>query len=165
LKLKGKVHKFGANVDTDVIIPARYLNVSDPNELAKHCMEDIEAEFATKVKPGDIIVAGANFGCGSSREHAPLSLIASGISCIVARSFARIFFRNAVNIGLPLMECAEAVEGIEESDIVEIDLSAGMIDDLTRHKTFKANPYPEFMMEIINAGGLIEYTKSRLSGR
>jgi 3-isopropylmalate/(R)-2-methylmalate dehydratase small subunit len=110
-------------------------------------------------------VAGANFGCGSSREHAPLSLIASGISCIVARSFARIFFRNAVNIGLPLMECAEAVEGIEESDIVEIDLSAGMIDDLTRHKTFKANPYPEFMMEIINAGGLIEYTKSRLSGR
>lgn len=165
MKLRGKVHKFGANVDTDVIIPARYLNVSEPGELAKHCMEDIDAEFTAKVKPGDIIVAAANFGCGSSREHAPLAIKASGVSCVIARSFARIFFRNAVNIGLPLLECDEAVEETEGGDVVEVDLSTGEINNVSRQKVFKANPYPAFMMEIINAGGLIEYTRGRLSGR
>jgi len=165
LKLKGKIHKFGANVNTDVIIPARYLNVSEPGELAKHCMEDIDAEFTAKVEPGDIIVATANFGCGSSREHAPLAIKACGVSCVIAQSFARIFFRNAVNIGLPLMECDEAAEENEDGDLVEVDLSTGEINNVSRQKVFKANPYPAFMMEIINAGGLIEYTSGRLSGR
>jgi 3-isopropylmalate/(R)-2-methylmalate dehydratase small subunit len=160
--LKGKVHKFGANVDTDVIIPARYLNVSGPEELAKHCMEGIDSEFTTKVEPGDIIVATTNFGCGSSREHAPLGIKACGISCVIARSFARIFFRNAVNIGLPLLECTEAVGETEAGDILEVDLSSGKIKNISKHKTFIANPYPEFMMGIIASGGLIEYTRSRL---
>ena len=162
MKLKGKVHKFGTDVNTDVIIPARYLNISEPTELAKHCMEDIDPEFATKVKPGDIMVATTNFGCGSSREHAPLAIKACGISCIIAQSFARIFFRNAVNIGLPLLECTETAEEIESGDILEVDLPAGEIKNISKHKTFLANPYPEFMMSIINAGGLIGYTKSRL---
>ncbi|GAI50507.1 unnamed protein product [marine sediment metagenome] len=162
MKLKGKVHKFGADVNTDVIIPARYLNVSEPTELAKHCMEGIDPEFATKVKPGDIMVATTNFGCGSSREHAPLAIKACGISCIIAQSFARIFFRNAINIGLPLLECAEAVNETEAGDILEVDLTTGEIKNISKHKTFMANPYPEFMMSIINAGGLIGYTKSRL---
>jgi len=160
--LKGKVHKFGSNVNTDVIIPARYLNVSEPEELAKHCMEDIDPEFTTKVELGDIIVATTNFGCGSSREHAPLAIKACGISCIIAQSFARIFFRNAINIGLPLLECAEAVDETELGDILEVDLSNGKIKNISKRKTFMANLYPEFMMGIINAGGLIEYTKSRL---
>ena len=164
MKLKGKVHKFGADVNTDVIIPARYLNVSEPGELAKHCMEDIDPDFTTRVKPGDIIVATTNFGCGSSREHAPLAIKACGISCVIAQSFARIFFRNAINIGLPLLECAEAVDETEASDILEVDLSSGEIKNISRHKTFMANPYPEFMMGIIDAGGLIEYTKHRLRG-
>jgi len=164
MKLKGKVHKFGANVDTDVIIPARYLNVSEPGELAKQCMEDIAPEFITKVRPGDIIVATANFGYGSSREHAPLAIKACGISCVIAQSFARIFFRNAINIGLPLLECAEAANEIEDGDILEVDLSSWEIKNISKHKTFMANPYPEFMMGIINAGGLIEYTKRRLQG-
>ena len=162
--LKGKVHKFGTNVNTDVIIPARYLNVSEPSELAKHCMEDIDPEFTTKVKPGDIIVATTNFGCGSSREHAPLAIKACGISCIIAQSFARIFFRNAINIGLPLLECAEAVNETESGDILEVDLSSGEIDNVSKQKKFTANPYPQFMMGIINAGGLIEYTKHKLQG-
>lgn len=162
MKLKGKVHKFGADVNTDVIIPARYLNISEPGGLAKHCMEDIDPEFATKVKPGDIMVATTNFGCGSSREHAPLAIKACGISCIIAQSFARIFFRNAINIGLPLLECAEAVNETEAGDILEVDLTTGEIKNISKHKTFMANPYPEFMMSIINAGGLIGYTKSRL---
>jgi 3-isopropylmalate/(R)-2-methylmalate dehydratase small subunit len=162
MKLKGKVHKFGANVNTDVIIPARYLNVSDPGELAKHCMEGIDSEFATKVEPGDMIVATTNFGCGSSREHAPLAIKACGVSCIVARSFARIFFRNAINIGLPLLECPEAVNETEAGDILEVNLSGGEIRNISRGKTFIAKPYPEFMMGIINAGGLIEYTRSKL---
>jgi len=162
--LKGKAHKFGANVDTDVIIPARYLNVSEPDELAKHCMEGIDSEFTTKVKPGDVIVATTNFGCGSSREHAPLAIKACGISCVIAQSFARIFFRNAVNIGLPLLECTEAVDETEAGDILEVNLSSGKIKNISKHKTFIANPYPEFMMGIINAGGLIEYTKRRLQG-
>jgi len=162
MKLKGKVHKFGADVNTDVIIPARYLNVSDPGELAKHCMEGIDSEFATKVEKGDMIVATTNFGCGSSREHAPLAIKACGVSCIIARSFARIFFRNAINIGLPLLECPEAVNETEAGDILEVNLSRGEITNISRGKTFIAKPYPEFMMGIINAGGLIEYTKGRL---
>ncbi len=163
--LKGKVHnKFGSNVDTDVIIPARYLNVSEPSELAKHCMEDINPEFASKVEPGDIIVASANFGCGSSREHAPLAIKACGISCVIAQSFARIFFRNAINIGLPLLACDEAVNETEAGDILEVDLSCGEINNVSKHKKFTAKPYPEFMMGIIASGGLIEYTRSRLQG-
>jgi len=162
MKLKGKVHKFGADVNTDVIIPARYLNVSDPGELAKHCMEGIDLGFATKVEKGDMIVATTNFGCGSSREHAPLAIKACGVSCVIARSFARIFFRNAINIGLPLLECPEAVNETEAGDILEVNLSRGEIRNISRGKTFIAKPYPEFMMGIINAGGLIEYTRSKL---
>jgi 3-isopropylmalate/(R)-2-methylmalate dehydratase small subunit len=142
LKLKGKVHKFGADVNTDVIIPARYLNISQSEELAKHCMEDIDPEFLARVAPGDIIVAATNFGCGSSREHAPLAIKACGISCIIAQSFARIFFRNAINIGLPLLECAEAVKETEADDILEVELSSGEIKNISRNKRFIANPYP-----------------------
>jgi 3-isopropylmalate/(R)-2-methylmalate dehydratase small subunit len=162
--LKGKVHKYGANVDTDVIIPARYLNLSEPAELAIHCMEDIDAEFIKRVRPGDIIVATSNFGCGSSREHAPMALKGSGISCVIAKSFARIFFRNAINIGLPLLECEEAPDNIQAGDVVEVDLSSGTIKNLNNGKTFTAKPYPDFMAELISAGGLIEYTKKRLAG-
>ncbi len=164
MKLKGKVHKFGADINTDVIIPARYLNVSEPSELAKHCMEDIDTEFLAKIEPGDIIVATTNFGCGSSREHAPLAIKACGISCVIAQSFARIFFRNAINIGLPLLECTEAVNETETGDILEVDLFRGEINNVSKHKTFIASSYPEFMMGIINAGGLVEYTKHRLQG-
>jgi 3-isopropylmalate/(R)-2-methylmalate dehydratase small subunit len=163
--LKGKVHKYGADVNTDVIIPARYLNVSDPAELAKYCMEDIDLDFLTRVEPGDVIVATTNFGCGSSREHAPLAIKAAGISCVIARSFARIFFRNAINIGLPLLECEEAVNNTETGDILEVDLSSGKIKNLTKSMVFTAKPYPEFMAQLISAGGLIEYTKKRLSSR
>ena len=163
--LKGTVHKYGANVDTDAIIPARYLNVSDPAELAKHCMEDIDLDFVKRVQPGDIIVATTNFGCGSSREHAPLAIKASGIACVIAKSFARIFFRNAINIGLPLLESEEAPDHIEASDIVEVDLAAGRIKNLTNGKTFTAKPYPDFMAGIIAAGGLIEYTRKRLAAK
>ena len=163
--LKGKVHKYGADVNTDVIIPARYLNVSDPAELAKHCMEDIDREFVAGVQPGDIIMATTNFGCGSSREHAPLAIKAAGISCIIAKSFARIFFRNAINIGLPLLECEEAVAQTEAGDLLEVDLSRGKIKNLTSGMTFTAKPYPDFMAELISAGGLIEYTKQRLISR
>jgi len=165
LKLKGKVHKFGADINTDVIIPGRYLNLSDPGELAKHCMEDIAAKFLSTVEAGDIIVATTNFGCGSSREHAPLAIKAAGISCVIAQSFARIFFRNAINIGLPLLECAEAAKETQAGDILELDLSSGEIVNLSRGKKYLARPYPEFMMGIIASGGLIEYTKKRLSGR
>jgi 3-isopropylmalate/(R)-2-methylmalate dehydratase small subunit len=164
LILKGKVHKYGANVDTDAIIPARYLNLSEPPELAKHCMEDIDAEFLKKLQPGDIIVADTNFGCGSSREHAPVALKAAGVSCVIARTFARIFFRNAINIGLPLLESSEAVDGIDAGDIVEVDLEAGRIKNVTKNKTYTANPYPEFMMGIIKAGGLVPYTKKKIAG-
>ncbi|MEE9583067.1 MAG: 3-isopropylmalate dehydratase small subunit, partial [Dehalococcoidales bacterium] len=146
----------------DAIMPARYLNVSEPSELAKHCMEGIDPDFVRRVKTGDIIVATTNFGCGSSREHAPLAIKASGISCIIARSFARIFFRNAINIGLPVLECAEAVENTEAGDTLEVDLSSGRIENLTNGKVFTAKPYPDFMAEIISVGGLIEYTKRRL---
>ncbi|MGD1119007.1 MAG: 3-isopropylmalate dehydratase small subunit [Dehalococcoidales bacterium] len=163
MKLKGKVFKYGADVNTDVIIPARYLNVSEPEELAKHCMEDIDADFINKVKPGDIIVATTNFGCGSSREHAPLAIKASGVSCVIAASFARIFFRNAINIGLPLLECAEAVNNTATGDILEVDLEKGIIKNLTNGKVFTAKPYPDFMSELIAAGGLVEYTRKRLA--
>jgi len=163
--LKGKVHKYGANVDTDVIIPARYLSLSEPAELAEHCMEDIDAEFVKRVKPGDIIMATTNFGCGSSREHAPLAIKASGVSCIIARSFARIFFRNAINIGLPLLECEDAVAQTEAGDTLEVDLSSGQIKNRTKGLTFTAKPYPDFMAELISVGGLIEHTKQRLASR
>ncbi len=165
MNLKGKVHKYGADVNTDVIIPARYLNVSEPAELAKHCMEDIDKDFVSRVQPGDIIMATTNFGCGSSREHAPLAIKTVGISCIIARSFARIFFRNAINIGLSLLECEEAVDKTDAGDILEIDLSRGKIKNLTSGVTFTASSYPDFMAELISAGGLIEYTKKRLASR
>jgi 3-isopropylmalate/(R)-2-methylmalate dehydratase small subunit len=163
--LKGKVHKYGANVDTDAIIPARYLNVSQPVELAKHCLEDIDPDFVKKVRAGDMIMATTNFGCGSSREHAPLAIKASGISCVIAKSFARIFFRNAINIGLPLLECEEAVANTEDGDILEVDINNGKIKNLTSGKEFSAKPYPDFMAQLIASGGLIEYTKKRLAGR
>ncbi|MFC1847225.1 3-isopropylmalate dehydratase small subunit [Chloroflexota bacterium] len=163
--LKGKVHKYGANVDTDVIIPARYLNLSEPDELAAHCMEDIDKDFLKRVQPGDIMVATTNFGCGSSREHAPLAIKTAGVSCIIAKSFARIFFRNAINIGLPLLECEEAVDKIEAGDLVEVDLSTGSIKNLNNGMVFTAKPYPDFMSELISAGGLVDYTKKRLADR
>jgi len=165
LKLKGKVHRYGANVDTDAIIPARYLSLSEPDELAKHCMEDMDAGFLDRVQAGDIVVADSNFGCGSSREHAPLAIKAAGISCVIAKSFARIFFRNAINVGLPLLECAEAVDSTEAGDMLEVDLNIGEIRNTTKGKTFMAKPYPEFMMGIIDAGGLVEYTRKKLSRR
>ncbi len=163
--LKGRVHKYGANVDTDAIIPARYLNVSEPEELARHCMEDIDKDFVTEVEPGDIIMAATNFGCGSSREHAPLAIKAAGVSCVIAGTFARIFFRNAINIGLPLLECEQAVSGTESGDILEVDLASGKIKNLTSGKVFAARPYPDFMAKLISSGGLIEYTRKRLANR
>ena len=164
MKLKGTVHKYGANVDTDAIIPACYLTVSEPGELAQHCMEGIDSDFLSRVKPGDIIVATTNFGCGSSREHAPIAIKAAGVSCVIAQSFARIFFRNAINIGLPLLECAQADE-IEQGDELEVELGEGEIRDITRNKVFKAEKYPDFMLQIISAGGLIEYTKKNVKAR
>ena len=161
MKAKGNVFKYGDNVDTDVIIPARYLNSSDPKELATHCMEDIDKDFVNKVKAGDIIVATKNFGCGSSREHAPIAIKASGVSCVIAETFARIFYRNAINIGLPIMECKEASVAISNGDEVEIDFDSGEIHDLTTGETFKGQAFPEFMQKIINAEGLLNYIKSR----
>ena len=160
MELKGKVHKYGDNVDTDVIIPARYLNTSDAKELASHCMEDIDAAFAGRVKAGDIIVAGRNFGCGSSREHAPLAIKASGVACVIATTFARIFYRNALNIGLPILECPEAAEAIAAGDEVGIDLASGTVTDETTGRTFKAEPFPPFMRELIAAGGLAAYMRN-----
>ena len=157
--MKGKAYKFGDNIDTDLIIPARYLNTSDPDELAKHCMEDADPNWIKKVKKGDFIVAGENFGCGSSREHAPISIKAAGVSAIIAKSFARIFYRNAINIGLPILESSQAAEEIKESDEIEVDLAQGIIKDLTSGKSYKAQPFPEFMQKIIDAGGLINYLK------
>lgn len=164
MKLKGKVHKYGANVNTDVIIPARYLKYTDPAILAQHCMEDLDPDFLKKVKPGDIIVAGPNFGSGSSREHAPVAIKAVGISCVIAGSFARIFYRNAINVGLPILECPEAHDAMQAGDEVEVNLDTGEIADLTRRRTFQAKPYPDFMLQIIQTGGLVEYTKRRLAG-
>ena len=159
MEICGKVFKYGDNVDTDVIIPARYLNTADANELAKHCMEDIDASFVSKVAPGDIMVAGRNFGCGSSREHAPLAIKASGISCVIASTFARIFYRNAINIGLPIMECPDAVDSIAAGNQLSVDLSSGTITDITSGKTFKAEPFPPFMQDLIAAGGLAAYMR------
>ncbi len=164
MPLQGKAFKYGANVDTDAIIPARYLNLHLPEDLAKHCMEDLDAGFINQVKPGDIIVADTNFGCGSSREHAPVAIQASGISCVIAKSFARIFFRNAINIGLPLLECEDAVDNINPGDMVEVDLAAGRVTNLSGPKTFTSKPYPDFMLQIVKAGGLVEHTKKKLSG-
>ena len=154
----GFVHKYGDNVDTDVIIPARHLAITDPKGLAEHCMEDIDSEFVNKVQEGDIIVANKNFGCGSSREHAPIAIKASGISCVIAETFARIFYRNAINIGLPIIECKEAAEGIEAGDEVEIDFDSGMIYNKTKGTSFKGQAFPEFMQDLIAAGGLVNYT-------
>ncbi len=162
MHFKGKVIKYGANVDTDVIIPARYLNTSDVSELASHCMEDLDPDFKEKVRPGDIIVAGSNFGCGSSREHAPVAIKGSGISCVIAPSFARIFYRNSINTGLAILECAEAAEEIKDGDIIEIDTEEGKISDITSGKTYKASAFPEFISEIIGADGLVGYTKAKL---
>ncbi|MDO4292580.1 MAG: 3-isopropylmalate dehydratase small subunit [Eubacteriales bacterium] len=156
-KATGTVFKYGDNVDTDVIIPARYLNSSDPAELASHCMEDIDKEFIKKVKPGDIIVADKNFGCGSSREHAPIAIKAAGVSCVIAQTFARIFYRNAINIGLPIIECPEAAAAIEAGDEVEIDFDTGIITDKTKNTHYKGQAFPPFMQKIIAAGGLVNY--------
>lgn len=158
---KGRVHKYGDNVDTDVIIPARHLNTQDHKELASHCMEDIDKDFVNKVQEGDIMVAGDNFGCGSSREHAPIAIKASGISCVIATTFARIFYRNAINIGLPIIECAEAASNIEAGDEVEIDFDSGMIYDKTKGTAFKGQAFPAFMQKIIEAEGLINYINNR----
>ena len=157
MKAVGTVHKYGDNVDTDVIIPARYLNSSDPAELAKNCMEDIDKEFVNRVKKGDIMVARKNFGCGSSREHAPIAIKASGISCVIADTFARIFYRNAINIGLPIIECPEAAEAIAAGDTVEADFDSGTIYDKTQGTQFQGQSFPPFMQEIIKAEGLVNY--------
>ena len=159
MKAEGKVFRYDDNVDTDVIIPARYLNTSDRKELASHCMEDIDSSFVKNVESGDIIVAGRNFGCGSSREHAPIAIKESGISCVIATTFARIFFRNSINIGLPILECPEASAEIKAGDRVSVDFSSGVITDETTGKTYKAEPFPPFMQKLIEAGGLAEYIK------
>ncbi|MBQ3933516.1 MAG: 3-isopropylmalate dehydratase small subunit [Lachnospiraceae bacterium] len=162
MKAHGIVHKFGDNVDTDVIIPARYLNVPDPEELAKHCMEDIDKDFANKVNKGDIIVATKNFGCGSSREHAPISIKASGVSCVIAETFARIFYRNSINIGLPIIECKEASEKIDKGDEVEIDFDTGVIYNITKNEKYQGQAFPEFMQKIIKAEGLVNYINNKV---
>ncbi|GFI07797.1 MAG: 3-isopropylmalate dehydratase small subunit [Lachnospiraceae bacterium] len=157
MQAKGNVFKYGDNVDTDVIIPARYLAIADPKELAEHCMEDIDKEFIQKVQPGDIMVANKNFGCGSSREHAPLVIKVSGISCVIAETFARIFYRNAINIGLPIIECPQAAQDIKDGDQVEVDFDSGKIRNLTTQKEYQGQAFPEFMQRIIKAEGLINY--------
>ena len=162
MKAKGNVFRFGDNIDTDVIIPARYLNVSSGEELAKYCMIDIDPEFVHKIHKNDIIVAGKNFGCGSSREHAPLCIKCAGISCIIAENFARIFYRNAINIGMPILECPEAAKEIQEGDSVTVDFSTGVITDENTGKTYQAQPFPPFMQELMQQGGLVEYTKKKL---
>ena len=162
MKIKGKTWKFGNNVDTDAIIPARYLNTTDPKELASHCMEDVDPEFASVVKPGDIIAAGKNFGCGSSREHAPLAIRASEVSCVIAHSFARIFYRNAFNMGLPILECPEGAERIQMGDELEVDLDTGIVENHTRKETYRAEAIPPFMQKLLAAGGLMEYVRHQM---
>ena len=161
MKAQGTVHKYGDHIDTDVIIPARYLATQDEKELASHCMEDIDTSFVKKVQPGDIMVGGWNFGCGSSREHAPIAIKASGISCVIAKTFARIFYRNAINIGLAILECPAASDGIDDGDQVSVDFATGVITNLTKGETYQANPFPEFIKEIIQAGGLMADIKKR----
>ncbi len=164
LKIRGRAWKFGDNVDTDAIIPARYLNTSDPAELARHCMEDADPGFAAMVVKGDIIVGGRNFGCGSSREHAPIAIKAAGVSCVIAESFARIFFRNAVNIGMPILESPEAARGIQAGDVVEVSIAEGIIRNLTRGgEEYRAAPYPEFMQQIVARGGIMNYVRDRIA--
>ncbi|HBN82521.1 MAG TPA: 3-isopropylmalate dehydratase small subunit [Clostridiales bacterium] len=155
MNIQGKAFKYGDHVDTDVIIPARYLNTTDPDELAQHCMEDIDKEFIKQVKDGDIMVAGINFGCGSSREHAPIAIKAAGIRCVIAKSFARIFFRNAINTGLTIMECEDAAREIKQGDEVKVDVATGTITNITSGKVYKAQPFPDFLQKIISAGGLL----------
>ena len=159
MKAHGKVHKYGDNVDTNVIIPARHLNTSDHKELASHCMEDIDTEFVKKVKQGDIMVGGDNFGCGSSREHAPIAIKASGIDCVIAKTFARIFYRNSINIGLPILECPEASEKIQDGDEVSIDFDSGVITNETKGETYQALPFPDFIKDIMAKGGLMKSLK------
>lgn len=161
MSVKGRVFKYGDNVDTDVIIPARYLNTSDPKELAAHCMEDIDINFVKNVKDGDIIVANKNFGCGSSREHAPLAIKTAGVSCVIASTFARIFYRNSINIGLPILECDEAVKNIDDNDELEVDFSTGVIKNLTKNQQYQGEPFPAFMQKIIDSDGLIGYIKNK----
>lgn len=161
----GKAYKYGDNVDTDVIIPARYLNTSDPEELAKHAMEDIDADFAKTVRPGDVIVAGSNFGSGSSREHAPLALKAAGVAAVIAPSFARIFYRNSFNIGFPILECGEASAAIDAGDEIKIDFNSGIITNETKGETYQAEPLPEFMRGLIDSGGLVEYIREKTGGK
>lgn len=161
MKANGHVFKYGDNVDTDVIIPARYLNSSDPKELAAHCMEDIDKEFVNQVKSGDLIVADKNFGCGSSREHAPIAIKAAGVSCVIAETFARIFYRNAINIGLPIIECPAAAKGIEAGDEVEVDFDTGVITNVTKGTAFQGQAFPEFMQKIIKAEGLVNYINQK----
>lgn len=161
MKAQGKILKYGDNVDTDVIIPARYLNSFDAKELASHAMVDIDPTFVDRLEPGDIMVAGSNFGCGSSREHAPLALKTAGVSCVIARSFARIFYRNSINIGFPILECPEAADAIKEGDQVEVDFDAGIIRDLTKNTEFKAQPFPEFLQKMIEANGLVNYVNAK----
>lgn len=159
MNAKGRVHKFGDNVDTDVIIPARYLNTAVASELTAHCMEDIDKNFVNNVKDGDIMVAHNNFGCGSSREHAPIAIKAAGVSCVIAATFARIFYRNAINIGLPIMECREASEKIDNGDEVEVDFNSGVIKNITKGESYQAEPFPDFIKEIIDKGGLLNSLK------
>ena len=161
MQFKGTAHRYGRDIDTDVIIPARYLTTSDPAELAKHCLEDLDTSFVERVQPGDIIVADENFGCGSSREHAPIAIKAAGVSCVIAETFARIFYRNAINIGLPIIECPEASRKINNGDEVEIDFNTGLIKDLTTGESFQGQAFPEFMQKIIAAEGLINYINSQ----
>ena len=163
MKVKGLVHKYADNVDTDVIIPARYLNSSDPEHLRQHCMEDIDSGFSSRVSEGDIMVAGKNFGCGSSREHAPVAIKASGIALVIAEDFARIFYRNSINVGLPILECPEAARAVQAGDELEVDFDTGVIKDLTLGQTWQARPFPEFIKNIIDAGGLLDYTRKKLS--
>jgi len=162
MKLQGNVWRFGKDVDTDLIIPARYLNTSDPEELAKHCMEDADPQFVNKMQEGDIIVADKNFGCGSSREHAPIAIKAAGVSCVIAKSFARIFYRNAINIGFPIFECPAAAAAIAEGDKVEVDAASGVIKNLTKGEEYQAAPFPEFMQVLIAKGGLVNYVKEKV---
>ena len=161
MKARGFVHKYGDNVDTDVIIPARYLNTANHKELAAHCMEDIDKDFVSKVKKGDIMVGGENFGCGSSREHAPIAIKESGISCVIASSFARIFYRNSINIGLAILECEEASKKIDNGDDVEVDFDSGVITNITKNESYKAEPFPEFIKNIINSNGLLNSIKNK----
>lgn len=164
MNFSGTAHRYGRDIDTDVIIPARYLNTSDPAELAKHCLEDLDTTFVSKVELGDILVAEENFGCGSSREHAPIAIKAAGVSVVIAKSFARIFYRNAINTGLPIMECTEAVDGISAGDKVSVDADSGVITNLTTGVTYQAEPFPPFIKDIINQGGLVERARAILKG-